>query len=303
MQNGNTGVVYVATRKQHYIAEAFLSANSVKDFSPDLGVTLYTDIPESPLARADCFDNVISLETRRTYTSLWAEGQLDRIRSLVHSPYERTLHLDVDTRILTPEFIQLFDKLDSIDIAMVICQPDVSKCSQWTGLSMFNVGFILFRRNDKVIQLLEAWEDLTRRHFEMANMEVVPPVEYLEHIEDPERRRELLFMDQTSFVQLLSPDVNKFGVNLEILDEAWNFRGTGSGRKFEKPVKISHHPSLRARMGEDVIERVRRIQRAGNVDLAREIYQVLHDDLVPPENSQGKEYVMGLIRELGERGG
>ena len=36
MNKPSTGVVYVATRREHYVAEAFLSASSVKDFAPDL---------------------------------------------------------------------------------------------------------------------------------------------------------------------------------------------------------------------------------------------------------------------------
>ena len=36
MNNKNVGMVYVATRKPHYVAEAFLSAHSARDFAPDL---------------------------------------------------------------------------------------------------------------------------------------------------------------------------------------------------------------------------------------------------------------------------
>ena len=96
---------------------------------------------------------------------IWAEGQLDRIRALRNSPYEYNLHLDTDTRVLTPEFPELFRLLDDIDIGMAICQPDVSKCAQMTGLPMFNVGFILFRKSPGVLALLEAWENLARENF------------------------------------------------------------------------------------------------------------------------------------------
>jgi hypothetical protein len=295
MNRTNMGMVYVATRRPHYVAEAFLSAHSARDFIPDLPITLCTDLHQLPFARSPCFSNLVPLETRRRYRSLWAEGQLDRIRALRNSPYDYNLHLDTDTRVLTPEFPELFRLLDDIDIGMAICQPDVSKCAQMTGLPMFNVGFILFRKSPGVMQLLEAWENLTRENFELANLDVPPKTAVTGHLDDPEVRRELLFMDQTSFVQLLSPEVNRFGLRLQIMDEAWNFRSTGRGRTFDRPVKISHHPELRGRLGEDIVERAGQYLRAGNRAHARELLQSLHDELVPADNAQGKAYIRGLI--------
>jgi hypothetical protein len=295
MNNQNIGMVYVATRRPHYVAEAFLSAHSARDFAPDLPITLYTDLPELALARSPCFSHVVPIETRRSYRSLWAEGQLDRIRALRQSPYDYTLHLDTDTRVLTTEFQGLFARLDEIDIGMAICQPDVSKCAMLTGLPMFNVGFILFRKSPKVLALLDAWQERTRANFELGNRDDVPQIDGVRHIDDPEIRRELLFMDQTSFVQLLSPDVNRFDVRLEIVDESWNFRGAGARRTFDRPVRISHHPSLRTRLGEDIVERARQFERAGRADFARELYQCLHDELVPPENLAGRAVIQGLI--------
>lgn len=294
-------MVYVATRRPHYVAEAFLSAHSARDYAPDLPITLYTDLPDLPMARSPCFSNVVAIETRRSYRSLWAEGQLDRIRALRQSPYDYTLHLDTDTRVLTPEFRDLFARLDKIDIGMAICQPDVSKCAMFTGLPMFNVGFILFRKSPKVLALLQAWQERTQANFELANLDEVPQIEGVRHIDDPEVRRELLFMDQTSFVQLLSPEVNRFGVENEIIDESWNFRGAGRNRTFSKEVRISHHPSLRTRLGEDIVERARQFERAGRADFARELYQCLHDELVPPENVAGRAMIQNLIDGSGAR--
>ena len=74
MNNKNIGMVYVATRRPHYVAEAFLSAHSARDFAPDLPITLYTDLPDLPLARSPCFSNVVPIETRRSYKSLWPRG-------------------------------------------------------------------------------------------------------------------------------------------------------------------------------------------------------------------------------------
>ncbi len=298
MNQRNIGMVYVATRRPHYLAEACLSAHSARAFIPDLPITLCTDLPDVPFARSPCFSNVVPLETRRRYRSLWAEGQLDRIRALRNSPYDHTLHLDTDTRVLSPEFPELFRKLDHIDIGMAVCQPDVSKCAQIMGLPMFNVGFILFRKSRAVLALLEAWENLTRENFERANEDIPPKTPVTAHIDDPEVRREVLFMDQTSFVELLSPEANRFGVQLEIMDEAWNFRSTGRGRTFDRPVKISHHPELRDRLGGDVVALAGQYLAAGNAPHALELLQCLHDELVPADNAAGRAQIQGLIGEV-----
>jgi hypothetical protein len=291
-----TGVVYSATRREHYVLEAFLSAHSIKDLAPDLPITLFTDMPQLVYARGDCFDEVIPVDTTRTYKSLWAEGQLDRIRALLNSPYYRTLHLDTDTRVYARDVRKLFDKLDRIEIAMAICQPDASVCSRETRLAMFNVGVILFRQSDKVVQLLNGWHDLTVDYFGMGNQDPVPVPECLVHVLDPEQRRKLLFMDQTSLVQILSPERNKYGLAIEILGEEWNFRGTSDGRRFEKPVMINHHPNLRPQLANDAVQRAKLYAEKGNANFAREILQNLHEKF--PMSAEDKARLGALIERV-----
>lgn len=291
-----SGIVYSATRREHYVVEAFLSAHSVKEIAPDIPITLYTDQTHLPYTKGDCFDSVIQVDTSRKYKSLWAEGQLDRISVLMTTPYYNTLHLDTDTRVYAKDIAKLFDKLQSVDIAMAICQPDASICSNQTRLSMFNVGVILFRKSEKVMRLLSAWYDLTARHFALGNQDPVPVIECLKHISDPEQRRKLLFMDQTSFVQLLSPETNKFDLELEILAEEWNFRGAFGGRRFDKPIMISHHPELRPLLGRDAVQRAKIYKQQGRTTLAREILQNLFDKF--PMAPEGKDALKRLIQSM-----
>jgi hypothetical protein len=290
------GIVYSATRREHYVLEAFLSAHSAKELAPDLPITLFTDQPDLVYARGDCFDEVVPVDTVRTYKSLWAEGQLDRIRALRRSPYERTLHLDSDTRVCSGEVRRLFDLLETKDIAMAICQPDASICSSQTGLAMFNVGVILFRKSDKVNRLLNGWHDLTAEYFDLGNLDPVPVIDSLAHINDPEQRRKLLFMDQTSLVQLLSPTTNKFGVELEILGEEWNFRGAFGGRSFDKPIMINHHPTLRPQLANDAVQRARVYAQRGETKFAREIFQNLLDKF--PMAEDGKARLRALVEKM-----
>jgi hypothetical protein len=290
-----SGIVYVATRKDNYLAEAFLSAHSAKDLMPKLPITLFTDRVDSAFCKGLCFDQVIPLATQTNYRSRWADGQLDRIKCLINSPYERTLHIDTDTRVQTREVMSLFRKLDTIEIAMAECQADASVSASHYGHPMFNVGVILYTKSPRVVHLFDEWRTLTKKHFDLANRDDVPMVDCLPHILDPELRRELLFMDQLSMVQLLSPEVNKCGVHFEVLSEAWNYRGTGSGRVFNQAVKINHHPSLRNHLAEDIIDRATRYKRLGHVDLARKLLFALIENA---QTQDARNHISGLLQRF-----
>jgi tetratricopeptide (TPR) repeat protein len=137
------------------------------------------------------------------------------------------------------------------------------------------VGFILYRKSEKVTALFTAWAELTAQYFGLASRERVPDIDCLPHIADPELRRKLLFMDQTSFVQLISPEVNRFGLEMKILDESWNFRGAAPGRKLDQPLKIDHQPALRNVLGRDLINVALRYQASGGGKRAIDILQAL----------------------------
>lgn len=276
MNDQTKGIVYVATKKDRYVAEAFLSATSVKTLAPDLPITLFTNLVESAFARASCFDTVIPIETAENFNRSWSEGQLDRIRCLPRSPYDLTLHLDSDTRVYSPAIESVFALLEVHDIAMVECATDNSYSRQHYGQPMFNVGFILFRKSDKVSRLLEMWEEKTTEFFKLATADEDPQIECLAHLCDPALRRKLLLMDQLSMVQLLSPQVNLCGLDLRILDESWNYRGSGSGRPPPSDLKMSHHPDLRKRhFSRDIALAAMHYQTQGDLDLATEILKWL----------------------------
>lgn len=258
------GIVYVATKDERYVAEAFLSANSAKNLMPDMPITLFTNLEDSAFAKDDCFDSVICIDTIKKYRSAWSEGQLDRILCLPNSPYRYTLHLDTDTRVMSHEIREIFTELDSHDIAMVECAADASVSRKRYGRPMFNVGFILYKNTEQVHRLFTAWAELTAEYFGYANRDAVPEVTCLSHIQDPEMRRKLLFMDQISMVQLLSPEVNQFDLGLKILHESWNFRGARNGRTVDQNIRVDHQPSLRNRIGNDMLNTLQGYVRSGN---------------------------------------
>ena len=81
-----TGVIYAATKLDRYVEEAFLSAQSVKRFAPNLSITLFTDRPAHPLCALGLFDRIETIAAVTGFDSAWAEGQLGRIDCLSRTP-------------------------------------------------------------------------------------------------------------------------------------------------------------------------------------------------------------------------
>ena len=145
------GVIYVATGPA-YVAEALVSAASVKRHMPDLPITLYTDRSVT----SPHVDEVVRFD---------ADGYFSRIPRLASSPYERRLFLDSDTYVCARELTHRLTCWTAFDIAVahaplraiyeVAGVPD--------GFPEYNAGVILFRPSPKVQAVFAAWAANVRR--------------------------------------------------------------------------------------------------------------------------------------------
>lgn len=246
----SNGVIYVATKRHYYVQAAITSARSLKDLCPDIATTLFTDLPCPPKVR-DCFDSLQQVESVNAYhskamkMSSWGEGLLDRLRCLQQSPYDRTIFLDADTRVVSPEIRELFSLLDDYDIAMTECQPDSSYSRQHLGIPQFNAGVILYRKSEPTLKLLRAWEESFTRHLEAVVQNRMGELDVLKGVTDPVVQENLLCNDQVALLGLLSPTVNTYGLRVLTLDEGWNFRGKSADRRLDHDIKIQHREYLK----------------------------------------------------------
>jgi len=267
------GIVYVATRTDKYIEEAFLSAESVKRRFPSLPITLFTDMAANPLSRAGaCFDRVETVAGASGFSSNWAAGQLDRLRCLPLTPYQRTLHLDTDTRLQTDELPALFAVLDAADVAMVEAASDMSYSRKHYGRPLFHVGLILYRRDARILAWMKEWIACSDRNFTCSDQNPLPPVAVLDHVADEEVRRKLLRMDQISLVEMLSPEVNRFHLKVEKLDYSWNFTGSRLPENNRFPPRILHTSTLRKSTRRDILDVAHRWAIAGREAAAATLY-------------------------------
>jgi len=271
----DSGVLYVAVKQDRYVEEAFLSADSVKQRFPELPITLFTDRPKHALCATDRFDAVEAISSASGFGSVWAEGLLSRARCLVRTPYARTLHIDTDTRVITEELPALFAVLDEFDVAMVEAATDDSYSRYHFGRRMFNGGLALYRRNEPVWAWLAAWAQASEENFRLAGQTPLPPVPSLSHVAAEDVRRRLLFNDQISLVEMLSPEVNRFSLAVWTLDYSWNHRGSRLPANNRAPVRILHAPALKALTHADILAVAFAWRRGGRETEAAALYDYI----------------------------
>ena len=105
MKQNKHGLILCAGGKNQYINEARYAAKTFKRFNPTIPVTLFTD--QNITAHGE-FDRII-IETGLGHP------QKLKMHGMLHTPYERTLYLDSDTRTCG-SLAELFAVLDFYNI-------------------------------------------------------------------------------------------------------------------------------------------------------------------------------------------
>ncbi len=153
----NKGIVYIAFKKHRgadHIKEVIYSAKSVKKIHEDLNITLFTDVRN---INESCFDNIkiISISSIR-----------EKQNYLYDSPYDYTLYLDSDIKVVNP-IEDIFGLLDRFDIAACFdhARKDLKKAKVYDdyaniprAFSEFAGGVILFRKTEEVKKFFRLWK-------------------------------------------------------------------------------------------------------------------------------------------------
>lgn len=150
-----SGVVFVATGAR-YIACAEAAARSVRQHMPEIPIALFTDAGRLGVAVSGIFDPVIALD---------AAHRRSKVDCLMNAPFERTLFLDADIRVLE-DVSEVFELLDRFDIAMAHAHARNRAATRavWTralpdAFPQFNTGVVAVRRSPLTRALLQAWSD------------------------------------------------------------------------------------------------------------------------------------------------
>lgn len=144
------GILYIATNRAQ-LMEGTLSAESIKETNPDLDVSVITkpDLVEE-VSSEPHFDQVIEADHIQ-------DDVRDKAFNLHLSPYDKTLYLDNDIKVLS-DISDVFDLLNRFDIALThdLYRLTVSIDRIPESFPEFNGGVILFHK-DAQEEFLETW--------------------------------------------------------------------------------------------------------------------------------------------------
>lgn len=148
------GLVYIAT-KDVYVKAAILSAKSAREYMGDrIKIHIWADLPDL-CKDAGVFDSIGQIVNPH---------RRSKVDYLPETPFERTLYLDADTRVIS-DITEMFELLDRFDIAMSHAHRRSGPKSQrqWrrefsAAFPQLNGGIILYRKTEKVIKFLESWK-------------------------------------------------------------------------------------------------------------------------------------------------
>jgi hypothetical protein len=146
------GVIFVATGA-FYIARVEEAARSVRRTNPQLGITLMSD---GQPQNAGLFDIVMPIDNPH------ARSKVD---NFVRSPYERTLYLDSDTRVLE-DLTSLFGLLDQFDFAAAhvfrreVVEHFPDRPSIPNSFPQLNSAVVLYRKNETTDLFFSKWSEM-----------------------------------------------------------------------------------------------------------------------------------------------
>lgn len=132
-----------------YIAEAVLSAGSVRKAMPGIPITLFSDMkPET-----DVFDQIIPVEGG-------GHGRPAKIRSMADSPYDYTLFLDSDTW-MCQSCADIFWPLDhgyDMAVAHEVYRNEYGFEEFPDSFPSLNTGVVVFRKSKDTTDFFREWE-------------------------------------------------------------------------------------------------------------------------------------------------
>lgn len=167
-EEGKTrGFLYTAFGAK-YIAEARISAKSVKQADPSAKICVVTDEPLKPDAEFDIILPITPPDAVEQFADLDTGAYYRKIEQFGRSPFDSTIYLDSDTYV-TGSLKGLFDLLDHYDLLVTMDgnaevnyrfeQTEAPFTSIPKEFGAFNCGVLCYRKNSKTRAFFERWRD------------------------------------------------------------------------------------------------------------------------------------------------
>jgi len=145
------GYVFCASGHPYFLNAAERAANSIKKFSPDAHITLFSGFSKRP----EVFDDIIEADMNPEYR------YSAKVYNLINSPYEKTIFLDADT-ILVDSIDEIFNILNYFDFALPHSFHRSGETSWYAqdsfpGLTGLSSSMIVYRKRKEVLEVLNKW--------------------------------------------------------------------------------------------------------------------------------------------------
>lgn len=160
---------YIACDSIKYFKEAEASAVNFRKHTSDAHIKIYTDLKQ----KSNAFDEVINVQNLipgGKISKEWTEGKLyfeEKIKLLARSDYEFNLYLDGDIQT-TSNTDDIFELLNKFDMAVA---HDAWRTNIWSNkmnipkcFPEFNLGIILYRKNDTTLEFFHKWEENFKKY-------------------------------------------------------------------------------------------------------------------------------------------
>ncbi len=168
----SNGFLYTAFGEK-YMAEARISARSVKRADPTAKICVVTDLDLLPGAEFDIVLPMTPPDAVENFALQDSGAYYRKIPQFLRSPFERTVYLDSDTFVTGP-LGGLFDLLDRYDLLVApdgnaevnyrFEQTEVPFTSIPKEFGAFNAGVLAFRKNELTDHFFQQWQENYQRH-------------------------------------------------------------------------------------------------------------------------------------------
>lgn len=138
------GIVFFAMGEQH-VAEANLAAERVREHMPEVEITVL-GADDFPVVGPEEFASLVGVENPPERQRAF----YNKIVALEHTPYDRTIFLDGDTRMAAPMY-ELFTMLASFPVAAALTPTRRVTTDRHVRffLPSHNTGLVAYRRDRK----------------------------------------------------------------------------------------------------------------------------------------------------------
>ena len=172
MRKNNKCLIYANSHHENmrYVIESEKSCQSFKQYIKDVDAILYCDDEHYQSVNFDHVYYAKFVVPDQLQSRMHKNGQmLVKHQAMLETQYDLNLVLGSDTYALSSQVNSIFELLDKFDVAVahapyrIVSMSDSDSIPVPESYPEFNCDVIAYRKNDRVLKLIEQWQDYYRK--------------------------------------------------------------------------------------------------------------------------------------------